>query len=266
MPKIEAIVADSDGTLVDTVDLIRHGQHETATRYLAQHGVSEEELPDFDTYNEILTKMVGGSARNTLEQTVRELYKNSPHHLTGVNFDDLHSMLNPVQDELAPEYVKAYEGLADFLRRLGDMNVQLAVFTSGTPHHIVRNLGIALPELNMVDLHKDKSKSDEEKLQMFEQRLKETFGLEGFTVVTEGDVINHKPAPDSLHLAAKRLGVATDAIAVLGDHKVDMQAAVNAGIATRIGITHGFDNGPTLRENGATHIVHSLGDVNKIIK
>ena len=266
MPKIEAIVADSDGTLVDTVGLICHGQYEAATRYLAQHGIPENELPDFDTYNEVLTKTVGGSARNTLEQTVRELYKNSPHHLVDMNFDDLHMMLNPVQDELAPEYVKAYEGLADFFRQLGDAGVQLAIFSSGTPHHIVRNLGIALPELGMMDFHKDKSRSDDEKLRVFERCLKETFGLKGFTVVTEGDVINHKPAPDSLHLAAKRLGVATDAIAVLGDHKVDMQAAVNAGTTTRIGITHGFDDESELRDSGATHIVHSLSDVSKIIK
>lgn len=34
--------------------------------------------------------------------------------------------------------------------------------------------------------------------------------------------------------------IISDNVAVLGDHKVDMQTAVNAGVLDRIGITHGL--------------------------
>ncbi len=214
----------------------------------------------------LLTKTVGGSAKDALERTVRLLYEASPHHLEGMDFDKLHSMLNPVQDRIAKEHIKAYEGLSDFLHSLGEAGIDLAIFTSGTPHHIVRNFGIALPELDMEDTHLDKSKSDEEKLRDFEKRFADVFGIPKFTVVTSDDTEKHKPEPDSLHLAMSRLGVDSSKSAVLGDHKVDMQAGINAGVDMRIGVTHGFDDEETLRSHGVTHIANSLSDVNKYLQ
>lgn len=120
MSQIEALISDSDGTLLDTVSLIRHGQYETAKRYLVEHGIPGEAIPSYETYDELLTKTVGGRARDTLERTVRLLYESSPHHLDGMDFDKLHDMLNPVQDSIAKEHIKACEGLSDFLHRLGD--------------------------------------------------------------------------------------------------------------------------------------------------
>lgn len=119
MSKINAIISDSDGTLVDTVNLIRHGQYETARQYLEKYGISTSEIPNYDTYNNFLSLAIGGSARTTLEQTMRLLYAETPHHLDAMDFDTLHEMLNPVQDQLAPEYVKPYEGLSNFLHEIG---------------------------------------------------------------------------------------------------------------------------------------------------
>jgi phosphoglycolate phosphatase-like HAD superfamily hydrolase len=263
MTKIEALISDSDGTLLDTVSLIRHGQYETARQYLVEHGIPDEEIPSYETYDDSLTKTVGGSARDTLERTIRLLYEASPHHLNGMDFDKLHGMLNPVQDRIAKEHIKAYEGLSDFLHGLGEAGIALAIFTSGTPHHIVRNFGIALPELEMENLHLDTSKSDEEKLRDFEKRFADVFGISKFAVVTSDDTEKHKPDPDSLLLAMKRLGVDSSKSAVLGDHKVDMQTGVNAGVDKRIGVTHGFDDADTLKLHGATYIANSLSEVTK---
>lgn len=265
MNKIEALISDLDGTLINTVSLIRHGQYETAKQYLLAHGIPDEEVPSYEVYDEILTKTVGGSARDTLERTVRLLYEASPHHLAGMDFDELHAMLNPIQDRLAKKHVKAYEGLSEFLHGLGEADIALAIFTSGTPHHIVRNFGMALPELDMKNVYLDTSKSGTEKLRDFEKRFAGIFGLPKFTVITADDTEKHKPAPDSLNLALNRLGVDSSRAAVLGDHRVDMQAATNAGVESRIGITHGFDNEDTLRFHGATHIAHSLGDVREYL-
>ncbi|HEU4715455.1 MAG TPA: HAD family hydrolase, partial [Candidatus Saccharimonadales bacterium] len=172
-----AVLSDADGTLVDTVDLIRHGQYETAKAYLTRHGIASHELPDYPTYEALLNQTVGGSARDTLERTVRLLYHAQPHHLEGMDFDALHDMLNPVQDALAPEFIKAYEGLDRFLSRLGRLGIRLAIFTSGTPHHVVRNFGIALPELGQASLYQDKTHTDEEKLLIFERIFEAYYGL-----------------------------------------------------------------------------------------
>lgn len=265
MPKIEALISDSDGTLLDTVELILHGQYEAAKQYLSRHGLPENEIPDYETYSVLLTQTVGGSARNTLERTVRLLYEASPHHLESMDFDELHDLLNPVQDSLAAEYIKAYEGLSEFLHELGKAGIKLAIFTSGTSHHIVRNFGVALPELEMRDLYKDTAMSDSDKLRLFENRFAQTFGIPEFTVVTAEDTDNHKPEPDSLHLAMSRIQVKPANTAVLGDHKVDMQTAVNAGVEKRIGVTHGFDDEETLKQHGASHIAHTLKDVETIV-
>ncbi len=44
----DAIISDADGTLVDTVHLIRHGQYETAKTYLGLKGV--QLIPSYEAY------------------------------------------------------------------------------------------------------------------------------------------------------------------------------------------------------------------------
>jgi len=48
------------------------------------------------------------------------------------------------------------------------------------------------------------------------------------TIVTSRDVAHPKPAPDMLHLAAKRLGVTAERCLFVGDSELDVQAAVAA--------------------------------------
>ena len=257
----KAVLSDADGTLVDTVRLIRHGQYETAKSYLTQYGISEVDLPSYDTYEVLLNKVVGGSARDTLERTVRLLYESQPHHLEGMDFNVLHDMLNPIQDALAFEFIQPYEGLSEFFSRLGGLGIKLAIFTSGTPHHVVRNFGVALPELHLADLYKDKSLSDMAKLAEFEQSLAAHYGLPAFTVITCDDVATHKPHPAGLELAMSRLEVSPEESMVLGDHAVDMQSGINAGIGQRVGISHGFNDQETLLTSGATDVVGSLNEL-----
>ena len=257
----EAFLSDADGTLVDTLHLIRHGQYETSKAYLMQVGVAPSAIPSYETYEVLLNQVVGGSARDTLERTVRLLYQDQPHHLDGLDFDALHDMLNPVQDKLAPEFVKPYEGLSRFLNRIGETGIKLAIFTSGTPHHVVRNFGVALPELGLTELYKDTGTGDVQKLRLFESQVKQHFAITEFTVVTCDDVSTHKPDPASLIMAMDRLNVQPDRSAVLGDHIVDIKAGVNAHVLERIGITHGFNGDRLLLDAGATRVVHSLDEL-----
>ncbi len=265
MDKIKAVLSDADGTLVDSLHLIRHGQYETAKTYLTAHGIPAAEIPDYTTYEGYLNQTVGGSARDTLERTVRLLYEAQPHHLEGIDFDALHDMLNPIQDRIAPEFVKPYEGLSSILHTLGHLGIKLAILSSGTPHHIVRNFGAALPELDTLALSQDPSIPDEEKLRIFSERFKSTYGLPDFTVITANDTPTHKPDPAGANLAMQRLGVRPDQVVILGDHKVDMLAGANAGIDSRIGVTHGFDDRATLEAAGATHVIDSLAELPDIL-
>jgi phosphoglycolate phosphatase-like HAD superfamily hydrolase len=257
----EAILSDADGTLVNTLHLIRHGQYETSKTYLTQQGIKPTEISSYEAYEVLLHQAIGGSARDTLEKTVRLLYEKQPHHLEHFDFDALHELLNPIQDKIAPEFVKPYDGLSDFFFRLGEMGIKLAIFTSGTPHHIVRNFGVALPELGLTTLYTDKGTSDIEKLAVFEAAVRDHYAIPGFTVVTCDDVATHKPDPASLNLAVQRLGVQAKNSLVLGDHKVDMEAGVNANINERVGITHGFGDRQSLIDAGATLVVGSLDEL-----
>lgn len=261
MIRPEAIISDADGTLVDTVHLIRHGQYETSKTYLLQKGVQPEAIPSYDDYEKVLNRTVGGSARDTLERTVKEIYKNTPRHLDGLDYDELHDLLNPVQDKIAPEFVNGYEGLSRLLKELGRLGIKLAIFTSGTPHHVVRNFGVSLPELEMTKLYKSKEVTDEEKLRRFEQVVETYFEIPDFTVITCDDVVAHKPDPASLNLAMERLGVAPEESLVFGDHSVDMKSGINAGVPIRVGVTHGFNGDKELLDAGATQVVHSLDEL-----
>lgn len=267
--EVKAIASDADGTLVDTVSLIRHGQHETAVTFLEHHGVPSDDIPSYEDYEVLLNQLVGGSARQTLERTVRALYEDKTHHLDGMDFDELNNLLDPIQDRIAPEHIKAYPGLAQFLSFVGESGIKFGIFTSGTPHHVVRNFGIALGDSigDYQSLYKDKSVSDGEKLDLFTQRLEDVFHIPQLIVVTCDDVPSGetKPHPRTIQLAMERLGVKPENTLALGDHAVDMQTAANADVANRVGITHGFDDRPALVSAGATRAVDSLGELQTLI-
>lgn len=259
-------MSDADGTLVDTVELIRRGQYETACRYLLNHGIADTLIPDYAAYTNALNIVVGGSARDTLEKTLELLYKGTPEHLRGVDYDELHKLLNPTQDELASTTVQAYADLVKFLLFLGKSNIKLAIFTSGTPHHIVRNFSAALPELGSKDLARGGVQDEQIRLERFIKVFQEHFKLPQFEVVTCNDTNTHKPDPEGLNIALKRLDVSPDYSLVLGDHKVDMQTGVNAGVKVRVGITHGFDDRKTLEKAGATKVVDSFEELIDFLK
>ena len=98
-------------------------------------------------------------------------YDTQPGYLNRINFDDLHTLLNPTQDNLAPTYVKPYSGLRELFRALSELNIKLGIFTSGTAHHIVRNFGIALPELGLSALYDENTFKDKEKLKIPQSRI-----------------------------------------------------------------------------------------------
>lgn len=261
MIQAEAILSDLDGTLIDTTHLIRKGLYQTAYAYLEAENVAPNDLPTYGDFEPIVQSSVGGSARETLERIVRAMYPGDESRLGAIDFDKMHDMLNPVQDKLAPDVVKPYPGLDGLLLKLGETGMKLAIFTSGTQYHVVRNLGIALPNLGYQHLYKEHAGSNADKLNLISKRIREEYSLPGLAIVTCDDVRATKPDPEGINLAMKLLEVSPASSIALGDHSADMQAAFRANIPIRIGITHGFDEAAILKNAGATVTLDSLNDV-----
>lgn len=263
---IKAIISDADGTLVNTVYLIRHGQYETAVEYLTAQGVPRRDIPDYETYESYINKSVGGPTRETFEKTIRLLFsKTHEHHLDRIDFDELDKYLAPVQDRIAPLYVHPFHGLTELFTWLGKNKMSLGIFTSGNQRMIVRNFGVSLPVMGHVDLFKNDDVSASERLHVFMERAKAVYGIPHLAIVTCDDVTKTKPDPEGILKLVDELGVSKDEVVILGDHAVDMKAAHAAGVHS-IGISHGFGTPAELKEAGAIRIVDDLASLPKIIK
>ncbi len=261
MGEIKAIISDADGTLVDTLYLIRHGQYEAAVEYLTARGVSRAHLPLYEIYEDFINKSVGGPTRDTFEKTLSLLFeKHASVDLGEHDYSELDLSLRPIQDRIAPLYVHPFHGLTELFSWLGENNIALGIFTSGEPHHIVRNFGVSLPALGYEDLYKDTNSSDQEKLNAFITRTKAVFNIPKFAISTCDDVTAFKPDPEGILRLMDELGVAPDEVIALGDHPVDMHAAKAANIYA-IGITHGFGSPAELKSAGAIDTTSSLHEV-----
>lgn len=255
---IKAVISDADGTLVNTMYLIRHGQYETAVAYLTKRSVPRHDIPDYDTYESFINKSVGGSTRETFEKTIRLLFgQTHAHHLDKIDFDELDAHLAPTQDHIAPLYVHPFHGLTELFTWLGTSNTSFGIFTSGNRRMIVRNFGVSLPVMGYTDLFKTDDVPVDERLQAFVARAKAVYGIPKLAVVTCEDVAKTKPDPEGILKLLDELQVAKHEVIVLGDHAVDMQAAHAAGLHG-IGISHGFGTPAELQEAGAVRIADNL--------
>lgn len=263
---IKAILSDSDGTLINSLYLIRHGQYEATAEYLASRGIPRHDFPTYEVYESYINKSVGGSTRETLEATLRLLYSEThEHHLKGLDFDELDRSLKPVQDRIAPLYVHPFHGLTELFTWLGKNGINLGIFTSGSSYHIVRHYGIALPALGYTDLYLNENAGNQEKLHAFIERVKSVYGIPEFVAVTADDVSKTKPDPEGILKALSILELQKDEVIAMGDHPFDMQAARTAGVHA-IGTTHGFSTAAELKGAGAFLTVDNLVTIPRLIE
>lgn len=80
----------------------------------------------------------------------------------------------------------------------------------------------------------------------------------------EAEGIRRKPAPDMVFTAAKRLGVKSEDCIYIGDSEVDLQTAKNAGMDC-ISVCWGFRDAAFLEKAGATHLVHTPQELEKLL-
>lgn len=266
MSQIKAIISDADGTLVNTLYLIRHGQYETAVEYLLERGIPRRDIPQYEVYESYINRAVGGSTRETFEGTIRLLFGGThEQHFDHIDFDELNKRLTPIQDHIAPLYVHPFHGLTELFSWLGKSGTGFGIFTSGNPHMIVRNFGVSLPALGYTELFRQPNGGEYEKLDAFIQRAKAVYGISDLAVVTCDDVTKTKPDPEGILTLLDRLNITPQEAVVLGDHSVDMRSAANAGVKA-IGISHGFGTPAELKEAGAVRVVDNLSKIPHLIE
>jgi phosphoglycolate phosphatase-like HAD superfamily hydrolase len=228
---------------------------------LQEFGLSEANLPDYAAFAAHVDTAVGKNARDTVEQAVRLVYHDRPETVAAIDFDALYGRLNGVQDGLLERYLRPYPGLEKALLEVGKRGLALAFFTGGTAYHVVRNFGLALPDLEVKDLYLNPDMEDAAKLALLMQRMVERYGLARMVAVTADDGLPSKPDPAGVAEACKRLGVEPAETLMLGDLAADLLAAQSGGVPRRVGVTHGFDDAVALRAAGATAVIDGLGEL-----
>ena len=123
--QIKAIIFDSDGTLLDTRELIVMG-YKTV---LKKHGL--EHLTDTD----YIIKRLGKPVVETYEQLL------AGNH-TDFDAKKLAKEHDKVQDKIV-DRIKPYTGLNELLNHWKSMGIKLCLFTSGTKYMIHRNFASA---------------------------------------------------------------------------------------------------------------------------
>ena len=266
MHKIKAIISGSDGTLVDSLYMIRRGQYEAAVEYMVERGIGRHGLPTYEEYERVVNQSVGGRTRETMEKSLRLLFaKNNKEQLAEINFDDLERRLGPIQDRLTPLCVHPFYDLTAFLHWMGQQKLFLGVFTSGSRYQVIRNWGSALPGLGYTTLYLQAGVSEEEKIAAIIGRTKALHGLQKFSIVTSDDVTATKPDPEGIHKTLQELGVSSEEAIMVGDLEADITAGKQAGVLS-VGIAHGFGTVDELTKVGADKVVKDLAELRDFVE
>ena len=260
--QIKCLVSDLDGTLVDILDLVWRSHYEVLTRTLEAHGLRHLAPRTLRQFIHGHKPYLGKGPHAELTFAI-DLYAPGLIEAQGIEADELVKLLNEIQDELAPMYLTAFDGLHEFLLALGRRRMSLAILTSGIPSFVIRSFAYALrADVGVADLYDRPGTSDDEKLNELIDAVTEYYSLQQLVILTRLDVTKSKPSPEGAQKALSLLGCEPSEAAFLGDHHSDMRAARGAKILRCIAIRHhrrkALCSARQLRKAGATHIVHTF--------
>jgi pyrophosphatase PpaX len=85
------------------------------------------------------------------------------------------------------------------------------------------------------------------------------------TIIGGLETKEHKPHPEPINLALKKLEVEPSEAIFVGDLPADIEASISAGLHATIGITHGFGMREDLIDAGCDIIVDSLLEIEQAI-
>lgn len=147
------------------------------------------------------------------------------------NFSEILQFFKDYYSKHSTEQTKPYDGVLELLRRLKSQGKKLAIVSN---------------------------KSD-----LATKKLSKEFfnGLVDIALgENEENGIRKKPAPDSVELALKQMGIGKEKAVYIGDSDVDIQTAKNAGLPC-ISVTWGFRDENFLRANGGDCFAHSPSEI-----
>lgn len=135
------------------------------------------------------------------------------------------------QSERDLQYIQVFDGISCLLETLTERGRRLAAWTS-------RDFGSASKLLKKHELDKH------------------------FEIIVTGDCIeNHKPSPDGLHKIATFFQCAPSELVMIGDHDVDIIAALTAGALPIRANWHGLRDGQACQLGAETiHCIKDLSD------
>lgn len=266
MKKMEALVADVDGTYINTLGFIYEAHYNAMVQFVTDMPLPESRNVSFEDYVGVLKEFFHFKPKERSEETLKRFFENSPELIQGMDFGILHEMLLASELQIAEKAIKPYPNLHATLQRVGETGIKHAVWTSASRFQVVRSFGVALPEINLQELHKDTTRDDEARVKELTRAIAKTYGIPGFMVITIDDLSGQsKPDPEGFMIAMSGLDAHPSTSIMLGDHAYDMQAGKVAGAAKRIGITHGVHDERVLIANGATETIDSLEELSSLL-
>ena len=214
--KIEAVIWDLDGTLLDTLcDLAA-----STNAALEMNGMPLRTIDE-------VRQFVGNGIRKLMVRAVPGGDENPQFEKAFKDFIDhygAHSRDN----------TKPYDGILDLLDNLAG---------KGVKHAIVSNkIDFAVKELNQI-----------------------YFGSRIGIAVGDDPSRERKPAPDSVLVAMRELGVTAEETVYVGDSDVDVMTAHNAGIPC-FAVSWGFRPVSCLEGAGADEIAHTPQQLQEMIE
>jgi len=239
MPPIEAVLFDMDGVVTRTAEIHAAAWKRMFDEFLARQQASTG-IPHepFDIRGDYLAFVDGkprydGVSGFLSARGIRLPYGDPVDGVDRLTICGLGNRKDSYfRDWLATHTVPAYPGTIALCQRLRDAGIKCAVFSAS------RNARAVLRGAGVTDLFDVTLDGDE----------LAALGLPG------------KPDPAMLREAATRLGVAPQAVAVIEDATVGIEAAVRGAFAQAIGIDRG-GNAAALRAAGASLIIGDAAEL-----
>lgn len=170
---------------------------------------------------------VGNGIRNLMKRSVKDGEKNP-------DFEKIFQAFREHYKEHCQDKTRPYDGIMDLLGTLKAKGIKMAIVSN--------KADFAVKELN-------------------EYYFKE-FDM---TAIGERKGIARKPAPDSVFLALKELGVSPDHAVYVGDSEVDLKTAERAGLPC-ISVLWGFRDEKLLKEHGAKNFARTADELCRLLE
>jgi len=220
----EAVFFDKDGTLIDIhhywgamikirADLVcRRLYRNDGSRATIRNQLIEAMGLEIETEKLNRQGPIGVKPRSAIVDIVGKTLRTGGHQLSDSSIEEIFVEVDSITAKDLSQFLKLLPGVRKLLISLRRTEVPAFVLTTD----LTSRAKMAMESLN-IDSY--------------------------FEAIFGGDsVANTKPAPDLVERAVQHGRYNIDRVAVIGDHQVDIQMGINAGVQVNVGVTTGLSN------------------------